>query len=169
MMSTMKCEAPVEEINNPVQLRDTEPTPKLRTEKIGEVEVDSGTILILDPCQMSAVDAIDPFQALDGDKPSSEKPGQIYGEPYPDRKPRKIAVISSTGIGDGRYPVFATIVNDPAWGNRVAAIEIWFTPCYCFADDPNTARTIAEAEEDYLRSVNEPEDHTENLGKAGTA
>jgi hypothetical protein len=57
---------------------------------------------------------------LDLDADTLLKGGQVYGEKYPDGRQRKTAVISSTGIGDGRYPVYAKIVTDPQFGRRVA-------------------------------------------------
>jgi hypothetical protein len=33
-------------------------------------------------------------------------------------------VAFSSGLGDGVYPVYATIVDDELWGKRVAKVEI---------------------------------------------
>jgi len=85
-------------------------------------------------------------------------PLQIYGKQYPDGRKLKTAVISSTGIGDGRYPVYARTVTDPKLGRQVVELVIHFFPQYCFADDPKVANEIAESEKEFLEYENESVD-----------
>jgi len=46
---------------------------------------------------------------------SDERAGQLG---------RVTGVAFSSGLGDGVYPVYATIVDDELWGKRVAKVEI---------------------------------------------
>ena len=61
---------------------------------------------------------------------------------------------SQTGLGDGRYPVFAEIINHEKLGERVTALHIHFDPVYCFADDPRYFERIKEEEADFLAYMN---------------
>jgi hypothetical protein len=147
-MKKIPFEVPGAQIGAEVQLKRADAGFQIK--KIGEVEVDSGRILILDPCEVSEIDSIDLLEAFHCDQDS----GQVYGQSYPDGQQRKVAVISETGIGDGRYPVFATIVHHPALGKFVSRIEIWLEPPYSLADDPHIAKTIAKTEKAFLRAMN---------------
>jgi len=126
---------------------ETPPALQFKTEKVGEIEIDTGTIVMVDPCRIDEVD----LDLLD------DEGGQIYGKQYPDGRKRKIAIISSTGIGDGRYPVYARTVTDPKLGRQVVELVIHFFPHYCFADDPKVANEIAESEKEFLEYENEPD------------
>lgn len=37
-----------------------------------------------------------------------------------------VAVVSRTGLGDGYYPVWATMTDSEVWGKRIAKLEIVF-------------------------------------------
>src|SRR5580704_99888 len=88
-----------------------------RVEKVGTVAIDSGRIVILDPCRINALS-----QISDGPINLTEQFGEFV-------------VGSATGFGDGRYPVFATIA-DGHLGVIVVALHVFFDPIYAFADDP---------------------------------
>lgn len=100
---------------------------------IGHCAVDSGQIMLVDPCYVTdnAFVGMDtePF-AADLPKPypfsyngacsascSEESAGQIG---------RGTAVVASSGYGDGRYPVYATYVDAGEFGTRVASVRIEF-------------------------------------------
>jgi hypothetical protein len=86
--------------------------------KIGEVGVDSGTLLIGDPCYCFDGDDLDAAFSVIG--------AGLHGEAV---LPRGIGVISSTGYGDGVYPVYVETVADN-WGpgRRVARIIVECIP-----------------------------------------
>ena len=108
--------------------------PSFRVEKVGTVAVDSGHVVIVDPCRVDEVE-----ERFDG---SLE--GQLG----------QFVVGSQTGLGDGRYPVFAEVMNHPELGKRVTALHIHFDPVYCFADDPKNAELIKQNEAEFLASTN---------------
>ena len=91
---------------------------------IGEVCVDSGSIVICDPCR--ADKASDWWQGvatgewpLGNYKHEAELKGE-NGDP--------LAVALHTGIGDGWYAVEARYEQHPFMGKRVAEIRIRFLP-----------------------------------------
>ena len=81
----------------------TETKPAYRVEKIGTVAIDTGHVVILDPCRVDEV--LDRFN-------EPLKPAAQLGQ---------FVVGSQTGLGDGRYPVFAEIINNEKFGERVVA------------------------------------------------
>ena len=127
-----------------------EPTPAYRVEEIGTVTVDTGTILILDPCRIESIAATQDHDNLIGSPlypDHSIKPGcwvddvtlarQILDPPTPakenPRKPKDFGTMGgnalslSTGYGDGEYSVIAEIVDlGEPMGQRIAAIHIQF-------------------------------------------
>ena len=111
----------------------TESKPAYRVEKIGTVAIDTGHVVIVDPCRVGEV--------LDRFNEPLELTGQLG----------QFVVGSQTGLGDGKYPVFAEIVNDEHFGERVMALHVHFDPMYCFAD----AEQIKEEEAKYLAFMNE--------------
>jgi hypothetical protein len=94
---------------------------KRQWQTIGEVCVDTGTIVICDPCQANETtewcyDGMD----LQNDSGAAEL-NDDGGIP--------IAVALTTGIGDGRYKVEARYVEtDSIFGKRIAEIRIKFLP-----------------------------------------
>ena len=83
----------------------------------GSVTVDTGAVLVSDPASSRPQGA-----PLD--------PGALYGEvgqsPHP--TDTAVAVVCSSGLGDGRYPVVVRVVNLPFWGERVAELRVLFFP-----------------------------------------
>ena len=120
----------------PRKSQSSEAEATFRTQKIGTIAVDTGQIVILDPSRV---------EELDKNPEDSSNLAEQLGE---------FVVRCSTGLGDGRYPVFADILDVPHVGTRVMAIHIFCDPVYCFADDPNYAAVIAQRETDYLESQN---------------
>ena len=92
----------------------------MSTEKlIGHCGVDSGQIMIVDPCYI--ID--NKFSKEQYDECclatlSDDQAGSVM---------RNLAVVSTTGIGDGYYPVYATRDNIDGWGERITEIRIDFT------------------------------------------
>jgi hypothetical protein len=114
----------------PAEESKLEQLPTPTTVKIGTVAVDTGQIVILDPCRADNLDAV-----------TSLSDANQLGD-------------CSTGLDDGRYPVFADVVDVPQWGSRIAGVHIHFDPIYCFADDPKFAAEIAHNEAEYLAACN---------------
>lgn len=108
--------------------------PSFRVEKIGTVAIDTGHVVIVDPCRIDEVE-----QRFDG-----TLEGQLG----------QFVVGSQTGLGDGRYPVFAEVMDHPELGKRVTALHIHFDPVYCFADDPKNAELIKQDEAEFLAFMN---------------
>lgn len=132
------------------RLTRLEPKPAYRVEEIGTVTVDTGTIVILDPCRIARIAATQDHDNLIG-SPLYPKwaiePGdrlddgklvrQIVDPPVPAKEiPKKLkdfgtmggnALSLYTGFGDGDYSVIAEIVDfgEPI-GQRIAAIHIQF-------------------------------------------
>lgn len=104
---------------------------KTETTLIGWCAVDSGQILITDPSYLADWRDNEMGDTGKGDYSWSgacattltdEKAGQLNflaGH-------AGAGVVSSTGLGDGYYPVMATYVDDDTWGKRVAKLEIIF-------------------------------------------
>lgn len=109
-----------------------------RVEQIGFVAVDSGQIVITDPANLS-------FWKDNGFGESEQVGEYSYGGAcdltLSDNFDGQLVfesgtggagVVSRTGLGDGLYPVYATIVDLPHWGKRVSKIEIVFIDEYDF-------------------------------------
>ena len=97
------------------------------TRKIGSVAVDTGQIVILDPCRA---------EELDDWKPTDFGKKQLS----------EFVVSAPTGMGDGRYPVFADVLLLPDGDESLVGIYIDFNSLYCFADDPKFAKKIKQHE-----------------------
>jgi len=94
-------------------------------------------VVIVDPCRVDEVQ--DRFN----------EPLELTGQLG------QFVVGSQTGLGDGRYPVFAEIINDENFGERVVALHIHFDPMHSFADDAEYAKRISEEETQFLASMNQ--------------
>lgn len=97
---------------------------------IGYVGVDSGQLMLCDPSYIGqdfAASEFDPattdetgtypmtYNGASGATLSDERFGQLGNA---------LGVAFSSGLGDGVYPVYAVIVNDPVWGKRVASVRV---------------------------------------------
>lgn len=118
-------------------------------ELVGHVSVDSGQVMIVDPCYV-----------LDGahDDPSADPSGRArYGLPcevtLSDRRHGEFiatgshgtGVASSSGYGDGCYPVYARKNDD----GRVVELTIYFD------EDPHTGEASWASQ--YIRSIQDYE------------
>lgn len=123
--------------------------PTFRTEKVGTIEIDTGMLVISDPCRLDEV--VESVDRLTGGPPELwGTTGEFIGE----KSKRSFAVMSMTGIGDGRYPVYAEIVDDPEWGERVIALHIHMGFGYSLCDDPEVREELKKDEEEYLAHMN---------------
>lgn len=100
---------------------------------IGHCAVDSGQIMLVDPCY--ATD--NAFMGMDSEPFAANLP-----TPYPfsyngassatcsdeqaGQLGRNTAVVVASGYGDGCYPVYATYINDGTWGRRIKSVRIEF-------------------------------------------
>lgn len=95
--------------------------PKKVWKEIGQVSVDSGTVMLVDPCYVagkSHAEIVRDFEAMKQSICNSPDPHSHY--PIA-RQLGRLAVIASTGWGDGGYPVYAQIKD-----GRVKALFIRF-------------------------------------------
>jgi hypothetical protein len=95
---------------------------------LGECGVDTGQLVIIDPSYIA--------QGL-FDETTQRECDTIKGSGKPGGSVlRDLAVVTLTGIGDGSYPVYATVEEIPGWGERVTRIEIDFTQHVFLEDSP---------------------------------
>ena len=95
----------------------------MRTELAGHCGVDSGQIMVIDPCYALK----DEFDDMNGNYRSVcnvTLSDDGYGEfPLPaNGYTGSIGVATTSGYGDGCYPVYVDVNND----NRVVALHIYF-------------------------------------------
>ena len=74
---------------------------------VGTIGIDSGSLIIIDPCY------------IDKDFNKKNLAKMIKNG---------LVLKSTTGIGDGAYPVYANIKNDPVFGRRVHQLLVDFMP-----------------------------------------
>ena len=117
----------------------------MSTMLVGRCGVDSGQIMIVDPCYV--IDNKFSEQQYDeccAVTLSDKQAGQIMHD---------LAVVSTTGIGDGYYPVYATIEDVGGWGERITKLEIDFTDHILIEEDDEECQRCGEilgsAEEEY--------------------
>lgn len=150
-----------------------EPKPAYRVEEVGTVTVDTGTIIILDPCRIGRIAAtqndddllgsplyprnfLEPANRLD----DVNLARQILDPAFPAKEnPKKLedygttagnALSLKTGFGDGEYSVVAEIVDfGEPFGERVAAIHIQFLA----TEDIEAAKKKTEDDADTLVDV----------------
>lgn len=114
---------------------------------IGSVAVDSGQLMLCDPCYIGGEGWDDATFA-----PSSPNEAGTYPHSYngacgatlSDKGYGQLAfsaghagagVAFSSGLGDGFYPVYATIIDDPVWGRRIARVEVVMMEDGDFSDE----------------------------------
>ena len=105
--------------------------------KIGMCAVDSGTIMLVDPCYVLP-DSINKKGKLEShhgkDSYTYEKLMSEIFEGEKDLLPKQICfsgiggtgVVTGSGFGDGNYPVYALISDEGDWGKRVKEVKIKF-------------------------------------------
>ncbi|GGK22713.1 hypothetical protein GCM10010965_14530 [Caldalkalibacillus thermarum] len=92
----------------------------MRRELIGKVGVDSGKLIITDPVRINQnlVDEVQESMYQSGfNNKSFDQLHYNTGHPG-------LAVIFSSGLGDGVYNVYATFEDIPDWGERITKVEI---------------------------------------------
>ncbi len=96
--------------------------------KIGECAVDSGQIILVDPCYV-----LPKKEEKDGGYTYSDLTNRWekgdWKEHYFEEVFSGIAgtgVVVSSGIGDGCYPVYVKMVEDEVMGKRVAEVKVVF-------------------------------------------
>jgi hypothetical protein len=90
--------------------------------QVGVCGVDSGQIMLIDPCYV--IDGSQYEAACKATLDTENGVGQMDGH-----ESTRLGVCTSTGWGDGVYPVYATIQdcgNGPMGGKRVKSITIEF-------------------------------------------
>lgn len=83
-------------------------------ERVGEVGVDSGHLILIDPCYIIK------------DKPYDEFCAIMEKAKWPKTMAHKGGIVTSTGFGDGSYDVFAKVTDYKEMGKRVTEIRIVF-------------------------------------------
>ena len=110
--------------------------------QVGNISVDAGLCWVGDPCyliQSSNPDGLDNLpkeienwpnfiQSLGTDDPVIKSFNHKRGH-------EGLGVCVSSGIGDGLYPVFATVEDIPGWGERVTSVRIDFKNHFLLNDD----------------------------------
>jgi hypothetical protein len=99
---------------------------------LGNVGVDSGQIMISDPCYVKGFIDNEKFEPARADE-SGNYPysyngscGATLSEAMGGQLGVISGVVSSTGYGDGCYEVWATIGESAGWGVRVHKLEVIF-------------------------------------------
>ena len=99
---------------------------------LGNVGVDSGQIMVSDPCYVGAFKHDEKFEPARADE-SGNYPysyngscGATLSEAMGGQLALEQGVVSSTGYGDGSYEVWATIGESAGWGVRVHKLEVIF-------------------------------------------
>ena len=98
--------------------------------KIGTAGVDSGQLMVSDPCYVK--DFIN--NEVDFDSKKNDNSYSYNGACHHTLKNKNqggelgngLGVVFSTGIGDGSYPVYAYIGEIDGWGERVLKVEVDF-------------------------------------------
>lgn len=105
----------------------------VRTVKLGEVGVDSGQIILVDPCYVDKGFDYDEVCTSHTVESTKADHGDMFGGlPFHNGIGGLIrgipggAVVTSTGFGDGVYPVYAEVENFGTWGDRVTKVYINF-------------------------------------------
>lgn len=85
--------------------------------KIGECGVDSGTMMLIDPCYLDEEEGFNYEEYCD-----------LWSEKFQDHHIdyKDLGVAFTTGYGDGLYSVYALISDDGMWGDRVKEVKIVF-------------------------------------------
>ncbi len=82
---------------------------------IGQVHIDSGTILLCDPCQTQH-----------GTNFMEIAIAKLDGNDDPHQVGEGVGVLAPTGLGDGAYNVEALIGEVEGWGERTKEIRVRF-------------------------------------------
>ena len=110
---------------------------QVRRVHIGNAEVDSGMLMVVDPCYVLPDKFSEKIEKENGLVKASDswdkdyekamefchQPGESDAEPLTNEQHRQIAygAVCSTALGDGTYPVYAVYV-----GNTLVSMEVRF-------------------------------------------
>jgi hypothetical protein len=110
--------------------------------QVGEVWVDSGQIMIVDPCYIgddwdseyeskveydgSGSPSFSYSGACAASHNGNAPPGKAFSEA--NFQMQNGAICTSSGFGDGCYPVYVEVGDYGEWGNRIKSITIDFDP-----------------------------------------
>jgi hypothetical protein len=158
------------EANLPNYLTRLAPKPPYRVEKLGTVTIDTGTLMLLDPCRINALAATQdrdgfldsPLYPDDYLRPNTRADDSVLSKQILDPAtpakvpdPQKLsdygttagnALSLHTGLGDGEYTVTAEIVNyGGLWGERIAAIHIRFVDAADIAEAKRAVKAGKDA------------------------
>ena len=98
---------------------------------LGTFGVDSGQVMIVDPCYLDTFESNE-FTANDKDKTRTKEFSydgacrETISEDQGGELGRAIAVVSTTGYGDGLYEVHALFSDEGNWGKRIKELRIKF-------------------------------------------
>jgi hypothetical protein len=112
-----------------------------RVECIAEVAVETGQLVIADPCRLGEEGR--EFVDRNPNKPPDNL--AVLDQVVPDPDPDHRAVVVQTGIGDGVYPVFAHYVDFGQWGERIMSVTIDCRPRFY---DPRAVPPAIAAEQE---------------------
>jgi len=99
----------------------------MKTIKLGTFGVDSGQVLIVDPCYLDKWKDGEVNFDVDGYENSYDEACKLTTEVNQFGGRHSIGgVVSETGLGDGEYEVEAVISDDKDFGKRVKEIRIKF-------------------------------------------
>ena len=108
---------------------------KVGRHKIGSIGVDSGQMMLCDPCYLNKwedneFDNTNHQQARETESYEFNYNGACAATLSPKRSGILgvfgIAAVCSTGYGDGCYDVFITVTDEREWGLRISKLEIVF-------------------------------------------
>ena len=100
---------------------------------VGHCSVDSGRLILLDPCYLRHLGAtrgkdatFDQMWSTICEAAHTHDEDGAHAGPFGGTEHlRDLGVVTETGFGDGSYPVVAEI-DDTKWGKRVVAIHVYF-------------------------------------------
>lgn len=102
---------------------------------IGHIGVDSGQMMLVDPCYIESWDSDDEEFAVDAsDRETPKHSNFSYAgacnttltKPNAGILSHGMAAVCSTGFGDGSYPVYVEYSNEGEWGTRIKSMTIVF-------------------------------------------
>lgn len=82
---------------------------------IGEVLVDSGQVILVDPCYIENGLDYEKVCSVTLNEQENGYNNAVHG-----------GVACSTGFGDGSYPAFVEISDEGTWGKRVKSLTVIF-------------------------------------------
>jgi hypothetical protein len=104
-------------------------------ELIGDIGVDSGQIMICDPCYIeSSWEDDNDFSPGSSKREKPENTNFSYAGACETTLAKSqagiigpgLGAVTSSGFGDGRYPVYVEFSDEGAWGRRVKSMTIVF-------------------------------------------